>query len=56
MVSESNFVSVIFNNMEIKIREALEIATKFNIKTLCTLFLFFASKILENIAVKTKIY
>ena len=52
--SESNLVSAIFNNMEVKIRKSLEILTKFNTKTLlystllyCTLF--FASKILENI-------
>ena len=32
--SESNLVSAIFNNMEIKIRKSLEILTKFNIKTL----------------------
>ena len=32
--SESNLVSAIFNNMEIKIRKSLEILTKFNTKTL----------------------
>ena len=30
--------NVIFNNMEIKMREPLEIATKFDTKTLCTFF------------------
>ena len=34
--SESNLVSVIFNNVEINIRKSLEILARFNTKTLCT--------------------
>ena len=48
MGSESTLVSVIFINMEIKIRKSLQISTKFNTKPLFPFF--FASKILENIA------
>ena len=45
--------SVIFDNMEIKIRISLEILTKFNTKILCTFCL--VSKILENILAFKKI-
>ena len=34
--SESDLVSVIFNNVEINIRKSLEILARFNTKTLCT--------------------
>ena len=47
--AESNLVSAIFNNMEIKITKSLEILTKFHTKTLLYCTLLFASKILENI-------
>ena len=34
--SESNLVSVIFNNVEINIRKSLEMLARFNTKTVCT--------------------